>query len=648
MRRLNGSNHLLLINLLVYLLAISPLFGILYPRKYQGFHKITMDTTLEKLDKKLFCIPQGIEVIEVYGKRITLIIDEGWHRIIYSKENSDWLKAWGNYSSGNDGFKHPIGITAHGRELYVADYGNGRIVKLSYDPEEDSLVFVTAFPISGVNTVWDIDYGNDHLYVTDSRNHRIYKLTTDGTIVATYGSQGSGKDQFYCPRGIAVSGHNIYVADQGNERIVWLTDLNGQITWRGSRIITEYDQPRLYDVETGRQGCVFVTDFYNSHIYEFDGELNNLLYVFGSRGSGPNQFVHPHFINIFYDSAVGITEDWTDSTGIQVYGYKPGFTEAITLSPNCDVTERDAIFYFMLDNGAKIYMMIYKGDTLIDTVITDSLMGLGPHYVKWDGKDRYGKLVLPGNYKVRIISKSRIGNDTVDLALKVKGTLKSGTIKFNEHWTRDGSPYVIVGNSNVMSKVEIDPGVKVLFAGNYSLNVSGLLYAKGTLLDSIKFLPYIKTTEPITPGLWGSLSFLSGSDESHLEYCHIAGGGGTGQMIQVESGMVIRNCRIGNSSSYGLKLKGSSGGLIENNHFDANGLYAIMTELWAGADAEIRGNYFSNHSTYLIYIEGGLPVMGANTADGTNRMQRVSVGGKNFPPEMLDRNLKVVIIGYDK
>ena len=55
-----------------------------------------------------------------------------------------------------------------------------------------------------------------------------------------------------------------------------------------------------------------------------------------------------------------------------------------------------------------------------------------------------------------------------------------------EHWTAENSPYACTGNINV-GLLTIDPGVEVIFFGNYEFAINGILTANGTEQDSIIF-----------------------------------------------------------------------------------------------------------------------------------------------------------------
>ena len=59
-----------------------------------------------------------------------------------------------------------------------------------------------------------------NLYVADSGNGRIVKLSPDGAYVAEWGKKGKGPGQFATAHGLAIDQDDrIYVADRGNKRI---------------------------------------------------------------------------------------------------------------------------------------------------------------------------------------------------------------------------------------------------------------------------------------------------------------------------------------------------------------------------------------------------------------------------------------------
>lgn len=93
-------------------------------------------------------------------------------------------------------------------------------------------------------------------------------------------------------------------------------------------------------------------------------------------------------------------------------------------------------------------------------------------------------------------------------------------------WDAAGSPYIVDGTISVADtdSLIIEPGVKVIFAGNYQFVIDGYLYAVGGVAegDSIIFT----AMDPLVG--WGGLRMTNAHVNSHLEYCHFEGGWANG------------------------------------------------------------------------------------------------------------------------
>lgn len=131
-------------------------------------------------------------------------------------------------------FHSPDGMALVGRNLYVCDTNNSDIRKINLDTK----VVSTAAGIANISGTDDGPAGAAHfnlptqiasdgssLFITDSGNSTIRRLTLSDNIVKTIGGQAqqNGKDDgpaskstFSGPRGIATDGKFVYVADTGN------------------------------------------------------------------------------------------------------------------------------------------------------------------------------------------------------------------------------------------------------------------------------------------------------------------------------------------------------------------------------------------------------------------------------------------------
>ena len=80
--------------------------------------------------------------------------------------------------------------------------------------------------------------GNGNLYVTDSSRHTVRKITTGLVVNTLAGSSGASGSvdgtgtnaRFNTPKGIAYNGGNLYVADSGNAKIRKVTTAGGVVT----------------------------------------------------------------------------------------------------------------------------------------------------------------------------------------------------------------------------------------------------------------------------------------------------------------------------------------------------------------------------------------------------------------------------------
>ena len=130
------------------------------------------------------------------------------------------VAVWGTRGSGRGEFDEPRGLAVDkSGNLYVADSKNNRIQKLS--PEGQVLV-VWGSEGEGPGQFKDphgVAIGPDSsVYVADTWNDRIQKFDPEGKFISQFGKEDPG---FWGPRAVTVSGEDlVYVADTGNKRIV--------------------------------------------------------------------------------------------------------------------------------------------------------------------------------------------------------------------------------------------------------------------------------------------------------------------------------------------------------------------------------------------------------------------------------------------
>ena len=190
----------------------------------------------------------NVYVADSPNHRIRKITPDGNVSTLAGNATAGFNNATGTAAS----FDSPMGIAVDKNDnIYVADNGNHSIRKIiSSTGVVSTLAGSTAGFEDGTvtNALFNYPKGvavdkDDNVYVADSSNHRIRKITPDGNVSTLAGSgTGSGGNgvfadgtgataSFNSPMGIAVdSSGNVYVADTSNNRIRKIISSTGVVT----------------------------------------------------------------------------------------------------------------------------------------------------------------------------------------------------------------------------------------------------------------------------------------------------------------------------------------------------------------------------------------------------------------------------------
>ena len=223
----------------------------------------------------------------------------------------------------------PMAIVANScGSLFVAEYGNNYIRKIYLQPQTSSAGpassstysvpnIVTTF--AGTGAAGFINSGSsttpsfnlpqglaidsaDTLYVADTYNHSIRKITPQGIVTTLAGSGNAGSTNatgaaasFRYPTGVAVdSAGNVYVADKDNHLIRKITSAGVVSTLAGSGIAGSTDGTGInasfngpWSLATDSTGNIFVTDTNNQTIRRITpaGVVTTIAGTAGSAGT---------------------------------------------------------------------------------------------------------------------------------------------------------------------------------------------------------------------------------------------------------------------------------------------------------------------------------------------------------------------------
>jgi uncharacterized protein (TIGR03663 family) len=229
------------------------------------------------------------------------VSDSGNHRVQVFDGEGEFLHQWGTQGSGPGQFQEPWGLAvAPSGEVYVADTWNHRVQV--FGPEgafqrEWGTFAQTGQAQGAEGQFWGprdiaVDAQGD-VYVTDTGNKRVQKLSPEGRFLGQWGGPGIQPGQMDEPVGIAISGRgHIYLADTWNQRVQkvappftslaqWAVD-----AWFGQSVV---NKPYI---AVDPQERVYITDPEGYRVVVFTGG-GELVATFGQYGNDNQSFALP-------------------------------------------------------------------------------------------------------------------------------------------------------------------------------------------------------------------------------------------------------------------------------------------------------------------------------------------------------------------
>jgi|GEM_PF-1017569 len=212
------------------------------------------------------------------------------------------------------------------------------------------------------------------VYVADMYSHCIRKFTSDGHLVARWGSHGKGEGEFDTPNQVAIDDKNgwLYVVERYNNRVQKFTlDGEFQESWgEAGNGDEEFCFPRRIAVD--EFGNVYVSDSCNYRIQKFDSD-GKFLGKWGTKGEGEGEFLSPR--GIAFDSQGYIYVADAENNCIQKFDPKDGFSflkrygneegeDEIFHAPNGIVIDKDDFIYIANEGDDSIRKFELKEDTL--------------------------------------------------------------------------------------------------------------------------------------------------------------------------------------------------------------------------------------------------------------------------------------------
>ena len=207
--------------------------------------------------------------------------------LVYDRKGN-FLTAW-----GDDLFKNPHSVWFNEQDqLYVADVDDHTVRKLDSDGRvlqtlgTPDMVGEPGQPFN--QPTWAVEAPWGDLYVSDGYGQfRVHRFSADGTLLHSWGEEGTGPGQFALPHCLRVDSRNrLLVLDRENRRLqIFDAEGNYQGEW------PDLDGPN--DLYIDKDDNVYIAEGnYRISVFDLDGKL---LARWGEHGEAAGQFAdHPH------------------------------------------------------------------------------------------------------------------------------------------------------------------------------------------------------------------------------------------------------------------------------------------------------------------------------------------------------------------
>jgi DNA-binding beta-propeller fold protein YncE len=266
-----------------------------------------------------FSVARGIAI-----SNDNLFVVDGWNQRVqaFDMNTGQFAYEFGKRGQGDATvFNFPREVTAGPNgDLYISDDDHVRRIQ----PDG---TFVMRYPRPTGNRPGSmgLEVSTDGFLYMAGRDEVVKYDIVSGTIVARWGSSGSGPGQFKTTRGVAIGPNGtLYVADTGNGRVQLFNPDGNYLGEIGNTVgdPVKLQGPSGVAIDPER-GVLYVADAWANRVVAYD-LLGNFLFYWGFEGSGQGQFQNIWGIAIGEQGTVYVSE--IDNGRVQVFSYPIDFS----------------------------------------------------------------------------------------------------------------------------------------------------------------------------------------------------------------------------------------------------------------------------------------------------------------------------------
>jgi DNA-binding beta-propeller fold protein YncE len=199
------------------------------------------------------------------------VADTHYYRVLVYSSEGKLLRTFGGKKGDKPGQFGLVTSVAHDSagNFYVSEYGDfdriqkftpeGKFIRQWGGHGSDPGQFIRPQKMA-------ID-DHDHIWVTDSCNHRIQVFDADGKLLRVWGKEGKGLGEMYYPYDLALGDNDtIYVCEFGNHRVQKFTRDGRSLGCFGSEGRDEGQFSNPWAIVRDSKGTIYVLDTGNHRV----------------------------------------------------------------------------------------------------------------------------------------------------------------------------------------------------------------------------------------------------------------------------------------------------------------------------------------------------------------------------------------------